>query len=101
MLRKTGYERRTQVSFVSLDELVPQDHLVRKIENAIDFCFIYNLVQDLYCKENGHHSIDPVRQRKEPIERVFGGMKEKHGMRWTALRGWGMLPFKRCLFSLP
>ncbi|OUM93667.1 MAG: transposase, partial [Thermobacillus sp. ZCTH02-B1] len=32
MLRKTGYEGRTQLSLVSLDELVPEDHLVRKIE---------------------------------------------------------------------
>ena len=25
----------------TLDELVPQDHLVRKLENALDFRFIY------------------------------------------------------------
>ncbi|WP_397351513.1 hypothetical protein [Paenibacillus larvae] len=30
MLRKTGYEGRSQISMVSLDELVPIDHLVRK-----------------------------------------------------------------------
>ena len=27
------------------------------------------------------------KQRKETIERVFADMKEKHGMRWTTLRG--------------
>ncbi|SMP68081.1 Transposase DDE domain-containing protein [Anoxynatronum buryatiense] len=26
-------------------------------------------------------------RRKETIERVFADMKEKHGMRWTTLRG--------------
>ncbi|WP_240627496.1 transposase, partial [Thermoflavimicrobium daqui] len=26
-------------------------------------------------------------KRKETIERVFADMKEKHGMRWTTLRG--------------
>ncbi len=51
MLRKTGYEGHTQLSLVSLDELVPEDHLVRKIENAIDFSFIYDLVSDLYCED--------------------------------------------------
>lgn len=60
MLRKTGYEGRTQVSIVSLDELVPGDHLVRKIEHAIDFSFIYDLVEDLYCEDNGRPSVDPV-----------------------------------------
>jgi transposase len=60
MLRKSGYDGRTQVSFVSLDELVPKGHLVRKIENAVDFSFIYELVKDLYSEDNGRPSIDPV-----------------------------------------
>ena len=60
MLRKTGYESRAQVSLVSLEELVPKDHLVRKLERAIDFSFIYELVQDLYSEDNGRPSIDPV-----------------------------------------
>ncbi|AQR79520.1 transposase [Paenibacillus larvae subsp. larvae] len=43
-----------------MDELVPKDHLVRKIEYAIDFSFIYDLVRDVYCEDNGRPSIDPV-----------------------------------------
>jgi transposase len=42
-----------------LDQLVLEDHLVRKIENFIDFTFIYDLVQDKY-SEFGRPSIDPV-----------------------------------------
>lgn len=73
MLRKTGYEGRTQVSFISLDELVPKDHLVRKIERAIDFNFVYELVQDLYCEDNGRPSIDPVVLIKIAlIQCIFG-----------------------------
>jgi len=60
LLRKTGHDGRTQISLVSLDELVPKDHLVRKIDQAIDFSFIYDLVGDLYCEDNGRPSIDPV-----------------------------------------
>ncbi|PJZ00742.1 IS5/IS1182 family transposase [Bacillus vallismortis] len=45
---------------VALDQLVPDDHLVRKIEQAIDFTFIYDLVEDKYCLDNGRPSIDPV-----------------------------------------
>ena len=33
--------------YYTLDELVPQDHLVRKMEEAIDFRFIYPKVQHL------------------------------------------------------
>ncbi|MES7204562.1 IS1182 family transposase, partial [Cutibacterium acnes] len=73
MLRKTGYDGRTQVSLITLDELVPKDHLVRKIENAIDFSFIYELVEDLYCEDNGRPSIDPVVLIKIAfIQCIFG-----------------------------
>lgn len=43
----------------TLDELVPQDHLVRKLENALDFRFIYPKVRHLYSR-HGRPSIDPV-----------------------------------------
>lgn len=45
---------------VCIEDLVPQDHLLRKVENAIDFEFIYEEVKDLYCADNGRPSIDPV-----------------------------------------
>jgi transposase len=60
MLRKQQAEGRYQLSVVSFDDLVPKDHLVRKIENAIDFSFIYDLVEDRYCLDNGRPSIDPI-----------------------------------------
>ena len=44
---------------VILDGLVPENHLVRKIENTIDFSFIYDKVKDLY-SPLGAPSIDPV-----------------------------------------
>lgn len=48
------------MEIVSLDMLVPGDHLLRKIEAAVDFNQIYEFVDDLYCKDNGRPSIDPV-----------------------------------------
>jgi hypothetical protein len=42
-----------------IDQLVPEDHLVRKLESAIDFSFIYPLVENLY-SGIGRPSIDPV-----------------------------------------
>ena len=43
----------------TLDELVPQEHLVRKLDNCIDFTFIEGLVKDLY-SDLGRPSIPPV-----------------------------------------
>lgn len=45
------------IIYYTLDELVPQDHLVRKIEEAFDFRFIYPKVQHLYSR-HGRPSID-------------------------------------------
>ena len=43
----------------TIDELVPQNHLVRKLEKGIDFSFIYEKVRPLY-SSLGRPSIDPV-----------------------------------------
>ena len=45
------YNRR-QVGFYTLDELVPKDHFLRKVEETIDFSFIYDLVEDSYSSDN-------------------------------------------------
>lgn len=60
MLHQEMEDGRYQIAVVALDELVPQDHLVRKIEKIIDFSFIYDLVKDLYSADQGRPSIDPV-----------------------------------------
>jgi transposase len=44
---------------LTIDQLVPYDHLVLKLESVIDFSFIYPLVKNLY-SEIGRPSIDPV-----------------------------------------
>ena len=53
-------ENRGQLEFVSLENMVAQDHLLRKIDAAIDFKKIYEFVEDLYCEDNGRPSVDPV-----------------------------------------
>ena len=48
MLSKHNSIQRDQLEMITLDQLVPANHLVRKIEGAIDFTFIYDLVKDMY-----------------------------------------------------
>ena len=45
--------------FVSIDNLVPKDHMLRKINTHVDFSFIDDLVKDLYCHDNGRPAVDP------------------------------------------
>lgn len=53
-------DKRYAVKFACLDSLVPENHLLRKIEKVIDFTAIYGMVEDLYCEDNGRPSADPV-----------------------------------------
>ncbi|CAH0191621.1 hypothetical protein SRABI133_01676 [Peribacillus simplex] len=59
MLSKHDSIQRDQLEMITLDQLVPSNHLVRKMEAAIDFSFIYDLVKDMY-SEIGRPSIDPL-----------------------------------------
>lgn len=60
MLSKHNRDHRHQLQMVTVDDLVPADHLVRKIEASIDFDFIYDLVEEYYSLDQGRPSIDPV-----------------------------------------
>ncbi|WP_344672425.1 transposase, partial [Tetragenococcus solitarius] len=50
---------RHQVAMITVDDLVPSDHLVRQIDQAISFAFIYPIVEPTY-SSLGRPSIDPV-----------------------------------------
>ena len=50
-----------QLEMVTLEELVPKDHLLRKIDRYIDFSFIHDEVRHLYCENNGRPAVDPIR----------------------------------------
>jgi len=56
----TNKERQNKYEWVCAKELVPENHLLRKIEKCIDFSFITEKVKDLCCADNGRPSIDPV-----------------------------------------
>ena len=59
MLREHD-NKQTGMEFVCIEELVPKDHLLRKIDRVVDFDFIRDKVKDLYCADNGRPAVDPV-----------------------------------------
>lgn len=66
MFRKQTMIGRSQMGFYSLEDLVTQDHLLRHIDQYVDFEFIYDLVRDKYSLEHGRPSLDPVMLIKTP-----------------------------------
>ena len=67
--------KKTQVQMISLDQLVPQDHLLRKIDRYVDFDFIYDLVEEKYSAKTGRPGIDPVVLIKIPVIQYMYGIK--------------------------
>ena len=47
------------MNLVIMEQLVPEDHFLRKVDRVVDFSFIYDLCAPLYCANNGRPAIDP------------------------------------------
>ena len=81
MLKKPG-PQQTELEMVSLESLVPPDHLLRKIEAVIDFSFIHDRVAGLYCPDNGRPALDPTLMFKALfIGYLFGVRSERQLVR--------------------
>ncbi len=76
MLR-SNREKQQAYEFVSIEELVPQDHLLRKVDKYIDFSFIDEKVRPLYCADNGRPAIDPVVLFKMIFLGYFYGIRSE------------------------
>jgi len=51
--------KQSQYEYVLLDNLVPDDHLLRKIDKYISFSFINEICKPYYCENNGRPAIEP------------------------------------------
>ena len=74
MMKVRNLNKRTVSTTFSLNELVPKNHIIRKIENAIDLSFIHKEVKHLY-SPYGRESIDPVVLFKIIIIQYIFGIK--------------------------
>ncbi len=71
-----------ELELVTIESLVPADHLLRKIEAAVDLEFVRERVRHLYCENNGRPALDPVVLFKLLlIGYLFGIRSERQLMR--------------------
>lgn len=75
MMTKEADKKREQLQMFSMDDMVPENHLLRIIDKAIDWNFIYKLVEDKYSKDTGRPSMDPVMLIKIPFIQYLYGIK--------------------------
>lgn len=85
MLKKPT-PHQAALEIVTLEELVPADHLLRKIATTIDFGFIRERVAHLYCADNGRPALDPeILFKILFIGYLFGVRSERQLMREIAV----------------
>ena len=68
-------EIQSEILMTTMEELVPENSLFRKVDKYIDFTFIYEKVKGLYCEDNGRPSIDPVVLFKLVFIQALDGIK--------------------------
>ena len=75
MMTQNADKKREQIQFFCMDDLVPENHLLRLIDKAIDWTFIYDLVEDKYSPDFGRPSMDPVMLIKIPFLQYLYGIR--------------------------
>ena len=52
--------KQMKFHLVTIENLVPEDHFLRKLYRLVDFSFIYEEIEGCYCQNNGRPCVDPV-----------------------------------------
>ena len=66
---------QSEILMTTMEEIVPEDSLFRKIDKYIDFTFIYDKVRPLYSENNERPSIDPIVLFKIVFIQALDGIK--------------------------
>ena len=74
-----GKNERGVIEIVSIEELVPQEHLLRKVDKAVEFRRLYEIVEPLYSEEEGRPSVDPVVLFKIVLLQHLDGLASLRG----------------------
>ena len=74
--KRNRQEKQGQLHMLCIDDLVPKNHILRDIDRAIDFSFIYDEVEGMYSDfDGGRPGIDPVSLFKIVLIQYIFGIK--------------------------
>lgn len=77
MLRDRKTMEQGQYEIVYMEDLVPQDHFLRKVAEKVDFSFIHELCKDLYSLDIGRPAIEPEMLFKMLLLGYLYGIKSE------------------------
>ena len=59
------------------DKLIPKDHLLRQLNELVDFSFIYEELSDKYCQKNGRPAESPIKMFKYLLLKVIYDLSDR------------------------
>lgn len=73
---QTRKDRAQEDLFVAapLSQLIPEDHLFKKVDRILDLSWLHEEVRDCYCQDNGRASIDPESALRLMLAGFFEGI---------------------------
>ena len=72
--------RQIQMVILDIDSMIPEDHLLRRIKNCVNFDFIYEKAAPYY-SHVGRKSIDPVVLIKMLLISYLYGIRSERNLR--------------------
>lgn len=72
-----GRKDRSQMTLFipgSLDQLVPDDHILKRVDRVLDLSWLADEVRDRYCPDNGRPGIDPECALRLMLAGFFHGI---------------------------
>lgn len=77
MISKERQERQPMFHYFQMEDFVPEDHILRLIDKAVDFSFVRKTVADCYCPDNGRPAVDP-KLVVRIVKNYFEGNRKKY-----------------------
>ncbi|MEA5018623.1 MAG: transposase, partial [Erysipelotrichaceae bacterium] len=74
MFKKRTFQQ-DELILMTMEQMVPKDHLLRKIDQTIDLSFINEKTRNLYSQDKGRNCIEPVILFKIVLLQYLYGIK--------------------------
>ena len=58
----------------SLRDMIPEDHILKRVDAILDLSWFHDEVREYYCQENGRPSIDPESALRLMLAGFFQGV---------------------------
>jgi transposase len=72
---KERKNQQDELILMTMEQMVPEDHLLRKIESSVDLTFINEKTRSLYSQDKGRNCIEPVVLFKIVLLQYLYGIK--------------------------